>query len=304
MVSLFSKFMKSVIIALISLAAVFNVNIGLPLKPGGQELDLSQFTLVWEDTFDGDEIDTDKWDNNQFVHALHWGPQRRGGYWHKDMAFVSDGSLKIRTQYFDEGKDPDKGYNAGYYSAHITTKERFEQCFGYFEVRCKLPPAQGLWAAFWMMNNGVFTVDGSGEDGTELDIFESFFYKDAWWGAEDAVSINLHFDGYDEAHQGKRLGVYYVNSPYDTYNTYGVEWNENEYIFYINGIECVRSDFGGVSKNPQYMILSVEVGGADGIAQGTRTGSGVIAKTPPENWPADFEVDYVRAYQYTHLLAQ
>lgn len=299
---MFSVFMKSLISVLIALAAILNVNIGLPIKPTGQELDLTQFTLVWEDNFEGNEIDPQKWDTAQFVDGLHWGAIRRGGYWHSDMAFVSDNTLKIRTEYFDVGKDPQNGYDAGYYSAHITTKGRYQQCFGYFEVSCKLPPAQGLWAAFWMMNSGVFNVDGDGKDGTEIDIFESFSYKDAWWGAGDAVSINLHFDGYGDAHQGKRLGLYYVESPYDTFNTYGVEWNENEYIFYINGVECIRTDFGGVSQNPQYMILSVEVGGDDGIAAGTRTGSGVITKTPEENWPVDFEVDYVRAYQYTNLL--
>lgn len=299
---MFSSIMKSIIAVLIALAAIITVDIGLPNKPVGEKLDLSQFTLVWEDEFEGDTIDTEKWNNNQNVGGLHWGPIRRGGYWHKDMAFVNDGSLKIRTQYFDEGKDPENGYDAGYYSAQVTTKGKFQQLYGYFEVSCKLPPAQGLWAAFWMMNDDVFNVDGSGEDGTEIDIFESFYYKDSWWGAGDAVSINLHYDGYDENHQGKKLGLYNIENPYDTFNTYGVEWNEDEYIFYINGVECVRSDFGGVSKNAEYMILSVEVGGENGVAAGTRNGCGVIAKTPEENWPVDFEIDYVRAYQYNHLL--
>ena len=32
------------------------------------------------------------------------------------------------------------------------------------------------------------------------------------------------------------------------------------------------------------------------------SGTGEIGKTPAENWPAEFKVDYVRCYQYNRLL--
>ena len=278
---------------------------GLPKKAAGQKLDLSKFELTWSDEFDGDELDMTKWDYEW------WVTERKGGYWHEDMVSVENGNLVICAQYLDEPlqcrSDADwiKPYKPGYYTGEIWSKDKFEQCYGYFEVRCILPAAYGLWSAFWMMNEGVFQVDGSGKDGTEVDVFESMYYKDHWWGA-DAVVSGIHYDGYDAAtHKGDSIGKYFLeNDPYTQYNTYGVEWNPDEYIFYINGRETGRLSTGGVSQNPEYLLLSVEIAGQDGIADADRHGTGKITKTPAGNWPAEFLVDYVRVYQYKDLLPQ
>jgi beta-glucanase (GH16 family) len=141
------------------------------------------------------------------------------------------------------------------------------------------------------MNSGVFDEDGSGRDGTEVDIFESDGYEKL---NKNNISSNLHFDGYNEAHQklgAKRFLI--KNNPYENFNTYGLEWNENEYIFYINGVETFRTSFGGVSQNEEYMILSVEMRGEEGVP------------SERENIPAEgaeFIVDYVKVYQYKDLV--
>lgn len=275
----------------------------LPRIPSGQELKLDErFELVWEDEFTGDSLDTTKWDDRQSVDTLHWGPVRKGGYWHKDMISVKDGNLIISTQYKENGLEgetfgsPDS-YGPGYYTAAIATAKKHEFLYGYFECRAILPPATGMWAAFWMMNGNVYDVNDSGEDGTEVDIFESMYYKDHWWGAGDAVVVGIHYDGYGPESKGDTVGKWFVgNNPYEEYNTYGLEWNENEYIFYINGVEIGRTSKGGVSKNPEYLILSCEVAGENGVAWADRHGVGKINIEPGES--ADFIVDYVRVYQY------
>ena len=147
-----------------------------------------------------------------------------------------------------------------------------------------------------MMNDGVYDVDGSGKDGTEVDIFESMYYKDYKYGFGDAVVSGIHFDGYGEGHQGDSIGKWFCNNPYEEYNTYGVEWNEKEYIFYINGVETGRLDKGGVSQNPEYLILSCEVAGENGVANADRNGVGKMSMQPGDS--AEFKVDYVRVYQY------
>jgi beta-glucanase (GH16 family) len=137
------------------------------------------------------------------------------------------------------------------------------------------------------MNSGVFDEDGDGRDGTEIDIFESDCYGDFM---ENAVTSNLHFDGYGDAHQKHGATKFLLkNNPYEEFNTYGLEWNENEYIFYINGVETFRTDFGGVSQNEEYLILSVEMKGEDGVP------------SERENVPAEgaeFIIDYVKVYQF------
>lgn len=270
-------------------------------------VNMDQFTLVWSDEFEGDALDTTKWGYEW------WVTMRKGGYWHEDMVSVKDGNLVIRAEYLDhplENRYYDQWhdtihfepYKAGWYTGEVVTRGKYEQCYGYFEVRCILPAATGMWSAFWMMNEGVFNVDGSGRDGTEVDVFESFYYKDYWRGG-DYVSTGIHYDGYGPDEKGDTIGKSYLsNDPYHEYNTYGVEWNENEYIFYINGHETGRLSTGGVSQNPEYLLLSCEFAGENGVQSSDRHGTGEIGKTPAENWPAEFKVDYVRCYQYNRLL--
>ena len=268
-----------------------------------KQIDMSKFVEVWRDDFNGTELDTTKWGSSW------WVTERKGGYWHEDMVRVENGNLIISAQYFDEPLenryydewhdeiDFDE-YKAGWYTADVTTQGKYEQTYGYFEVRCILPAATGLWSAFWMMNDQVVNVDGSGRDGTEVDVFESTYYKDNWWG-NDGVISGIVYDGYGPEMQNASIGkVFIENNPYEEYNTYGVEWNENEYIFYVNGYETGRLDAGGVSQNPEYLLLSVEFAGENGVQNSDRHGTGEISKTPAENWPAEFKVDYVRCYQY------
>lgn len=301
--------LKSILAAIISLLMLINPELpgmlDLGKMPQGKTINVEEdFVLVWSDEFNDEELDRDKWGFSW------WISDRKGGYWHEDMVSVKDGNLVIRAEYLEEplpnyyeNSGIDIEYKPGWYTGCITTRDKYEQTYGYFEVRCILPAATGMWSAFWMMNEGVYNVNDSGEDGTEVDVFESFYYKDHWWG-NDAISTGIHYDGYDEeTHHGEAVGKMFIaNNPYEEYNTYGVEWNENEYIFYINGVETGRTSTGGVSKNPEYLILSCEFAGENGVQSSDRHGTGEISKTPDENWPADFKVDYVRCYQYKELV--
>jgi len=263
----------------------------IPHKPRGRRLDLSKFELTWSDEFGGDSLDKNKWlghvhGRDSFSEGAH---RRRGGWWCLDMARVKGGKLHIPTAYLDEGM---AGGPPGYYSVGIDTRQTFRQRYGYFEARCKLPKGVGLWAAFWMFAETISHVDGSGQSGTEIDIFESPYYicRVPLW--KNAVSANLHYDGYGKAHRMRNVGKFRVNDPYDSFHTYGLEWNEHEYIFYIDGVEAGRSSFGGVSQVEQFLILSVEhnLGKMDGWP-------GDIRKNKPGEI-TDFVIDYVRAYQY------
>ena len=251
-------------------------------------VDMSKFEMTFEEEFDG-ELDRSLW-----VGHYTYGKTssvRRGSYWNNYMAYTENGNLVIPLKYLDEGMG---GTGAGWYTAGLDTSSRdtgFRQKFGYFEVRCILPKGADIWSAFWMMNEDVFNVDGSGQDGTEVDVMESPYYGRIPFN--NVVYCNLHYDGYGEAHKVKQVSRTYVKgNPYEEFNTYGVEWNEKEYIFYLNGMEYGRSDFGGVCQNPLFLILSVEMYGENGVPSSRD-------KNADE---AQFIVDYVRAYQYKDLL--
>ncbi len=270
------------IIAFFTAAATFLcVLLNIPCFAGGKELDLDRFVLTWEDDFDGDCVDESVWSG----HYVWGGTEiRRGGYWNKQMASVSDGNLTIRTEYLPEGLD---GKPGGYYSYGMDTRNAFEQKYGYFECRCILPKGHDLWGAFWLLCDGTFDVGNGGVDGAELDVFESLYTQAK---NPNMVSSNIHIDGYGDAHKalGSKKFLLHGN-PYEEFNTYGMEWNEKEYTFYINGRKSFSTDFGGVSAVPEWLILSVEVGGEDGKPT-CETLAGVES--------SEFVVDYVRAYAY------
>ncbi|MBQ3150463.1 MAG: glycoside hydrolase family 16 protein [Clostridia bacterium] len=300
---MFKSLLKILIAFLMLISPAIPSALSLGKLPSDRRIDMEKFSLKWEDNFDGDSLDTSKWG------YTWWETERKGGYWHEDMVSVRDGNLVIRAEYLETPPEnyyyddwheqiDFKEYKPGWYTGIVTTQGKYEQCYGYFEVRCILPAATGMWSAFWMMNEGVFNVDGSGKDGTEVDIFESFYYKDHWWG-DDCIITGIHYDGYGEGHNGDSLGKIFIeNDPYKNYNTYGVEWNKDEYIFYINGYETGRLSTGGVSQNPEYLLLSCEFAGENGIQSSDRHGTGRISLTPDKNWPAEFIVDYVKCYQY------
>lgn len=276
---------KSIFSFIMSLIISLCVALDIPCYPMGEKLDLDKFDLTFEDNFDG-ELDRSVWSGHyQYGNTTE---ARKGSYWNQYLAQTKDGNLVIPVVYLEEGMG---GKGAGWYSAGIDTDsdspKGFSQKYGYFECRCILPKGADIWSAFWLMNDGVYEVGDDGKDGTEIDIFESDCYGDFM---ENAVTSNLHFDGYGDAHQKHGATKFLLkNNPYEEFNTYGLEWNENEYIFYINGVETFRTDFGGVSQNEEYLILSVEMKGEDGVPSQREN-------APAES--AEFIVDYVKVYQY------
>ena len=282
--------MKSILSFFASIIILICTSLDIPCFPMGEKLAMEKFDPVptFAEDFSG-ELDRSVWSGH-----YQYGSRteaRKGSYWNQYLAQTKDGNLVIPVVYLEDGMG---GKGAGWYTAGIDTdsdaKNGFSQRFGYFECRCILPKGADIWSAFWLMNSGVFDEDGSGRDGTEIDIFESDGYENLF---KYNVSSNLHFDGYGDAHQKLGATRFLIkNNPYEEFNTYGLEWNENEYIFYINGVETFRTSFGGVSQNEEYIILSVEMRGENGIP------------SERENAPAEcaeFIVDYVKVYQYIDL---
>ena len=61
-----AKIMKIFIAILMFISPTLPHLLDLPAIPKGQELGLEErFTLVWQDEFDGDSLDTTKWNDNQ-----------------------------------------------------------------------------------------------------------------------------------------------------------------------------------------------------------------------------------------------
>ena len=111
------------------------------------------------------------------------------------------------------------------------------------------------------------STDG-GKNGAEIDIMESPFYNDPAMTIKyrNTTLHTIHVNGYGDDHKATNSKYFEVNKDiYNEFNTYGVLWTENEYVFYINGYETWRTDFG-VSQAPEFLWLSVEIAGESGSA--------------------------------------
>lgn len=277
-----AKFLNFMIAFVNAILLIFNTS---TVKTTAPRIDLDGFELTFADEFDGDELDASKWGAHGSFGI------RKGGYWTADQARVENGDLIITTQYKEDGQ-----FGPGWYTCGLDTSRSFRQTYGYFECRCILPKGQGLWSAFWMINGNVGKESNDATQGAELDIMESPFWhlggKQSW-----KITQNIHYSGYELKTKYKNVGIFQLdNDPYENYNTYGLLWTPEGYVYYINGYEVARTAWGGVSTQPEYMILSCEVDGGDGAP--TFGWSGNIEKNDKATFRAEYKVDYVRAYSY------
>lgn len=253
---------------------------------------LSNAKLVWADEFDGPTIDSNKW---QTCNEEPKQP-RRGGYWSDDAVRQESGNLIISTELRSDGH---------FYSGAIETRDKYHSKYGYYEVRCILPPACGIWSAFWLMPvDGVLFGNGGSPDiaGVEIDIMESPLYP------QNKVSQAIHVSGYGKGSKtflNLKSSFQSYENLYTDFHTYGAYWNEDIYIFYIDGKEVWQTNCKGqVSHVEEYILLSVEVGGTtvNGIPEPGHAWDSPIYPKPTDdrnNWstPKEFIVDYVRHYQ-------
>jgi|GEM_PF-725987 len=222
-----------------------------------------EWVLTFYDDFDGDEIDFTKWSR-----CPEW--ERVGGAcrWSDKESFV-DGKGNLIIQVSER--------NGKYYSGAIRSINKFEQAYGYFEIRCQLQKEEGFWGAFWLMSPGVNNVGNDGRDGTEIDIMESAYLSTS------KINHALHWDGYGDYHKSEGVAVT-VPGIYEGFHTFALEWNKDEYIFYIDGYETWRSSAGGVSQVPAYLKITAEVGSWAGNIKNAKLPDAMI-------------VDYVKVYQ-------
>lgn len=250
--------------------------LGHPTTPRGEELDLSDYKCVFFDDFDSDSLDTSVWE-------YRGSGARRGGFNASSQVSVKDGNMRICGEYLENGT-----YGEGWYTGAVRLKERYNK--GYFEIRCIANDAPGFWSAFWLQSGNAYTpeISKGGPGGAEIDIFESLSYGNG--KSHDAVQHAIHCaggNGSTEGIQSAMLGRFYGKNIYSEYNTYGVEWNDDEYIFYINGVETIRSSFiSGTSEDFEEVIVSLEIPSEESL-------------TPldKENYKTEMIIDYVKIYQ-------
>lgn len=244
-----------------------------------------EWVKTLDEEFDGPTIDDSIWN---IAGPNYWDKK---SHWSKDNVILGDGVVKLRYEkkrgfHNDDPKEKESDYAAGF----LETYGKWVQRYGYFEARMKLPKAPGLWPALWMMpDRGVAAGEqwrrqDTGNGGMEFDIMEQL----TRWGP-NRYNVAMHWDGYGKDHKHHGSDKIYVQPDKDGFITAGLLWTPGLAIYYANGKEVLRWEDPRVSNVPSDLMFTLPMGGWDN------------SPLDDAQLPADFIIDYVRAWQRKDL---
>lgn len=240
--------------------------------------------LVLEDNFDidgapdadlwafdigtGEDQGLDRWGNNELQYYTD----------RTENVKVENGFLLItaRQEAFE---------NSSYTSARLKTQGKFQQKYGRFEARMRLPYGQGMWPAFWMLGDDNGGADAWPQIG-EIDIMENR-------GQEPTlITGSVHGPGYSAGNAESKS--YTLNGDrFDTgFHVFGIEWGPDYINYYVDDVlynQITPEDVSGewvFNDRPFYMLLNLAIGG-DFVGN----------PTDDTEFPQTMLIDYVRVYQ-------
>ncbi len=241
-------------------------------------LNYDGYTLVWQDEFEGNEINTNNWvfeTGTGCPNLCGWGNNELQ-YYRQENAWVEDDVLTIEAR-----NENYQGSN--YTSARMKTQGKHSFKYGRIDIRALLPKGQGIWPALWMLGSNITSI-GWPACG-EIDIMEMIGGN----GQEKTVHGTIHWD--NEGHN-------YVGGDYtlqtgifaNEYHVFTIIWDENNITWFVNDNQFYQIDItpSHMTEFHQefFFILNIAVGGNwPGSPDDTTV------------FPQQMKVDYIRVFQ-------
>ncbi len=199
-------------------------------------------------------------------------------------ATISNGTLQIQTQY-QTSTQGNRVYQ--YTSAKLFSKmptgalQTFR--YGRIEARMKLPSAQGVWPAFWMLAN-----PNNWPSTGEIDIMEAKHRNPR------SVAGTIHYDANGWRYTGQQSpGTVDLSAGF---HTYAVEWSPGEIKWFVDANNYFTATPQSTVNNVWpfdagnfYLMLNAAVGGPNTNFTGNQN-------PVPGDFPTTTEIDYVRVY--------
>jgi len=271
---------------------------------------LDKFEMVFEDNFDGPAIDETKWNT-----GLTWGDtqiingeqqyfvntQAQPGFGYDPFKF-DNGDLVIEAiptpAEFEDSlppvcdmPDPTGNERCLFLSGALSSHDKFGITYGYVEGRMKVGDVAGMLSSFYLYHR--FPGTDQMLHGPEIDIVE--FLGENPFGDEDAFQTYHFVDTFHSEldnhlirsaptmFQKNETGERYSAD----YHTFGVLWEPQLVIWYIDGKEIKRLSGPQVARQQMNIVTYLVAGSA-------------WAPTPADDesiYPLQYRVDYIRAYQ-------
>ena len=242
--------------------------------------DLDNWTLVWQDEFNGVHLDESKWNYQLGGHG--WGNNELQYYTDRaENVFVENGNLVIQAL-------KEQYENNAYTSARITTKNKGDWLYGRFEIRAKLVKGQGLWPAIWLLPTD-WKYGGWAASG-EIDIMELIGHN------PDQIFGTIHFGGSfpENVSKGGNFELADGTDFSEVFHNFIVEWDTTEIRWYMDDslYEVQDSWFSTAAEYPApfdqrfHLLMNVAVGGNWPGSPDAGT-----------HFPQRMYVDYVRIYK-------
>jgi beta-glucanase (GH16 family) len=232
--------------------------------------------LIWQDEFEGTEVNRDDWTFEIGNGSGGWGNNELQFY-REQNASVVDGNLVITAKF-----EPFSGYN--YTSTRMITKGKQEFTYGRIDIRAVMPEGQGIWPALWMLGGNI---DSEGWPACgEIDIMELVGHEPG------TVHGTVHYGNDFPSHQYTGKGTSLPNGAKfsEEFHVFSIEWQEGYIKWYMDDQLYFEVNDSGIFPYPFnqdfFFIFNVAVGG-------NWPGS-------PDNttiFPQYMVVDYVRVFQ-------
>jgi beta-glucanase (GH16 family) len=231
------------------------------------------WTLVWEENFDGTTFDASRW--SKIPRGASDWDNLMSDY---DSCYqVADGQLILRGL-CNTGQPGD---TAAFLTGGLFTKDKAGFGNGRIEIRAKLGKATGAWPAFWLLpfDNTPWPHGG------EIDVMERLNGESiAYQTVHSPYTYTLNIK---DPPQGA-TGV--IDA--EDYNVYAVELYPDSLRFDINGVHTFTYPRIETDKEGQfpfnrefYLLLDMQLGGS------------WVGAVDPADLPVEMRIDWVRFYK-------
>lgn len=232
------------------------------------------WNLVWEENFDGPEIDSAVWTRVE-KGASDWNDMMS---LRSDLAFIENGELVLLGK--RGGEEDDTPFVSG--GVHSRGKKSFREAR--IEIKAKFNCVDGFWPALWLMPECALPAPTY----AEVDLMEHL-------NADDFVYQTLHSR---YTLDGNKEPAPYATHPIDKegWNIYAAEIYRDSVCLFTNGektlsyarMEGVPGQFPWADY-PFFFILSNQLGG-----------SWVGPVSHPEQLPSELRIDWIKVYEKPH----